>query len=287
MKRISLTVSVVVLLAGSAGAQTDPSDWHTYTVKNEQFSVALPAQPSVEYTIIQGDSRNGRREVTLGAFAGGVVYIIHVSENPSSRQSLDSFISGRTRFGHRLNRKTESKLTLDGVSGKTFSFTNIDGSVQFFSKGDRLYQFAAYGAPRDDVRATRFFSSISLVNNKDAFKLPDEMPSQPLTVDITSSTTPEQVFTPKEVDKNFQVIMNPLPQYTEAAREAQIKGTVVLKCTLSAKGQVTTISVVSGLSHGLTERAIAAARGLKFIPAMKDGKYVSISTRLVYNFELF
>ena len=81
--------------------------------------------------------------------------------------------------------------------------------------------------------------------------------------------------------------MNSVPQYTEAARQAQIKGTVVLQCTLSAKGRVTTISVVSGLSHGLTEMAIATARGLKFIPAMKDGKYVSISTRLVYNFNLF
>ena len=287
MKRISLHVSVVMLLVGSAGAQTDPPDWHRYTVKNERFSVALPAQPSVEYTIIQGDSRNGRREVTLGAFAGGVVYIIHVSENPSSRQSLDSFIAGRTRFGHRLNRKTESKLTLDGVTGKSFSFTSIDGAVQFFSKDDRLYQFAAFGATQDDARATKFFSSISLVNNKDAFKLPDEFPSQPLTVDITSSVTPEQVYTPKEVDKNFQVIMNSIPQYTEEARQEQIKGTVVLKCTLSASGRVTTISVVSGLPRGLTERAIAAARGLKFIPAMKDGKYVSISTRLVYNFELF
>ena len=81
--------------------------------------------------------------------------------------------------------------------------------------------------------------------------------------------------------------MNPVPQYTEAARQEQIEGTVVLKCTLSAMGQVTTISVVEGLPRGLTEMAIAAARQLKFIPAMKDGKYVSISTRLVYRFDLF
>ena len=80
--------------------------------------------------------------------------------------------------------------------------------------------------------------------------------------------------------------MNPEPSYTEAASEAKITGTVVLKCTLSANGQVTTISVVSGLPHGLTEKAIAAARKIKFIPAMKDGKYVSVSTRLVYHFEI-
>ena len=38
------------------------------------------------------DPRGERREITLGSFADGVVYIIHVSENPSPRQSLDSFI---------------------------------------------------------------------------------------------------------------------------------------------------------------------------------------------------
>ena len=285
--RISTRAFILLLLVSNAGAQTDSPDWQKYTVKNEQFSVALPSQPAVEYRRRVGDSHAERREITLSSFVDGVVYIVHVLENLSPRQSFDSFINDRTRFGHRLNRKTESKLTLDGVTGKTFSFSSIDGAVQFFSKGDRLYQFAAYGAPQDDARVTRFFSSLSLVNNKDAVKLPDEAPSRPLTADTISSAAPEQIFTPQEVDKKFQVIINPLPEYTEMARQAKINGTVVLRCTLSSNGQVTTIRVVSGLSHGLTEMAIATARRLKFIPAMKDGKYVSVSTQLIYNFELF
>ena len=284
IKRIFLFEFTLTLLVSSAAAQTDPSGWHRYTVKGEEFSVALPDQPSVEIRRRPVNPRGERQEITLGVFAGGVLYIIHVSENSSSKRSLDTFINDRTRFGHRVDGNTESKSTVDGVTGKTFSFTSIDGTVQFFSKGDRLYQFAAFGAPQNDERITRFFSSLSLVNNKDAFKLPDEFPLKP---DTTSSVTPEQVFTSKEVDKNFQVIMNPLPEYTEAAREAKITGTVVLTCTLSGNGQVTTIRVVSGLSHGLTERAIAAARSVKFIPAMKDGKYVSTSTQLVYNFDLY
>jgi TonB family protein len=273
-----------MLLVTSAGAQTDPPDWHRYTIKGEQFSVALPAQPSLDYRLRRVDSRE-RLEITLGAYAEGVVYLIRVFENRSQRQSLGSFIDDRTSSGHRLNRKTERDLTIEGIAGKTFSF---DGTVQFFSKGDRLYQFTAYGAPQDDVRVTRFFSSISLVDNKDAFKLPDEVPSQPSTAGTTSgSNDPEQIFSPKEVDKSFQPVLNPLPEYTEAARQKQIKGTVVLRCTLSANGQVTTIQVVEGLPHGLTEMAIAAARKLRFIPAMKDGKYVSVSTQLVYTFNLY
>jgi TonB family protein len=285
MKRIPFLAILLLLLVSSAGAQSDPSDWHRYTVKNEKFSVALPAQPSFDHQRRQVDARRERLEITLSVFADGVVYLIRVFENPSPRQSLESFIGDHASSGYRINPRSKRDLTVEGVDGKIFLFSRIDGAAQFFSKGNRLYQFAAFGAPQDDARVTRFFSSVSLVNNKDAFKLPDEMPSTPATT--SGRNTSEKIFTPKEVDKTHQPILMFPPEYTEAARQAKIEGTVVLKCTLSANGQITSISVVSGLPHGLTERAIAAARKLKFIPAMKDGKYVSISTQMVMTFKLF
>jgi TonB family protein len=64
-------------------------------------------------------------------------------------------------------------------------------------------------------------------------------------------------------------------------------GTVVLKAVFSSDGSVKNIKVVSGLPHGLTERAIDAASKIKFIPAQKDGKYVSMLMTLEYNFNLF
>ena len=283
MKRFPLLAFMLVLFVSSAGAQTDPADWHRYSVRNEKFSVALPAQPSFDYQRRHVDARRERVEITLSVFADGIVYLIRVFGNPSPRQSLESFIGDHASSGYRINPKSKGDLTVEGVDGKTFLFSRIDGATQFFSTGDRLFQFAAFGAPQDDARVTRFFSSVSLVNNKDAYKLPDEMPSTP----TSGRDTPEKIFTPKEVDKTHQPILMFAPEYTEAAREAKIEGTVVLKCTLSANGQITSISVVSGLPHGLTERGIAAARKLKFIPAMKDGKYVSISTQMVMTFKLY
>jgi len=81
--------------------------------------------------------------------------------------------------------------------------------------------------------------------------------------------------------------MKPEPAYTEVARENQITGTVILKCVFASNGSITNIRVVSGLPYGLTERAIDAARKIKFIPAMKDGKYVSMWMQLEYNFNLY
>jgi hypothetical protein len=50
---------------------------------------------------------------------------------------------------------------------------------------------------------------------------------------------------------------------------------------------VTNISVVRGLPDGLSERAIGAAREIKFSPATKDGRAVSVSMQLEYNFNLY
>ena len=84
-----------------------------------------------------------------------------------------------------------------------------------------------------------------------------------------------------------RVLSKPEPQYTEEARKNQITGTVVLRAVFTSGGQVTNIRSVSGLPFGLTERAIAAARQIKFSPAMKDGRPVSMYIQLEYNFNLY
>ena len=84
-----------------------------------------------------------------------------------------------------------------------------------------------------------------------------------------------------------RILSKPEPQYTEEARKNQITGTVVLKVVFASNGSVTNIRTVSGLPNGLTERAIAAARQIKFVPATKDGHQVSMWMQLEYNFNLY
>jgi hypothetical protein len=47
------------------------------------------------------------------------------------------------------------------------------------------------------------------------------------------------------------------------------------------------ISVVKGLPDGLTERAISAAKQIRFTPAEKDGRTVSQYVTLEYNFNIY
>lgn len=96
-----------------------------------------------------------------------------------------------------------------------------------------------------------------------------------------------KVFSGKDVSSKAKVLSKPEPQYTEEARKNQITGTVVLKAVFSSSGQVTQIRAVTGLPNGLTDRAIAAARNIKFVPATKDGHTVSQWVQLEYNFNLY
>ena len=96
-----------------------------------------------------------------------------------------------------------------------------------------------------------------------------------------------KIFSGKDVTSKARVLEKPEPTYTESARKNQITGTVVLRAVFSAGGSVTNIHAVSGLPDGLTERAIAAAKSIRFVPATKDGHPVSMWMELQYNFNLY
>jgi protein TonB len=96
-----------------------------------------------------------------------------------------------------------------------------------------------------------------------------------------------KTFNARDVTKKAQILSKPEPGYTEEARKNQITGVVILKAVFSSSGQVTNITAVSRLPDGLTEKAIAAARQIKFVPASKDGHAVSTYVQLEYNFNIY
>ncbi|HEX8709859.1 MAG TPA: energy transducer TonB [Pyrinomonadaceae bacterium] len=88
-------------------------------------------------------------------------------------------------------------------------------------------------------------------------------------------------------DRRVQVLRRVEPVYTEEARGHRVSGTVVLRALFSSTGRVTDVSVLRGLPDGLTKQAIAAARQIEFMPAIKDGRPVSQYIQIEYNFNLY
>ena len=97
----------------------------------------------------------------------------------------------------------------------------------------------------------------------------------------------QRIFRGNEVEQRARLLLKPEPQYTEEARRNQITGTVMLRVVFSSTGQVEQIRAVQTLPFGLTERAIAAARQIKFVPATTGGRPISVYMQLEYNFNLY
>jgi TonB family protein len=89
-----------------------------------------------------------------------------------------------------------------------------------------------------------------------------------------------------EVSRKAMILIKPEPHYTEDARQKKLRGNVVLRAVLSASGKLTNIQVVSGVPE-LAQSSIESAGKMFFIPAMKDGRFVSTPIELQYNFSLF
>jgi TonB family protein len=76
------------------------------------------------------------------------------------------------------------------------------------------------------------------------------------------------------------------PQYTEAARDAKLMGTVHLTVRIEKDGSPQNITVVEGLPMGLDEKAVEAIKQWKFKPGMKDGRPVRVLANIEVNFRL-
>jgi TonB family protein len=83
------------------------------------------------------------------------------------------------------------------------------------------------------------------------------------------------------------ILYRPMPAYTMSAREKKIEGTVALKADFRASGVVDVLGVELPLGYGLDDSAIAAARQIKFTPAVgATGQPVDWQGIVVVNFLL-
>ena len=280
---ISLLACALIVAVPTARPQMPQNaPWTLYTVKGERFSIALPVLPVLQTskeTRIR--PQKDRRRRVIKCSIKGVDYSIQIVENPKPRLTLESFIQEQAAANPAEKLTSERDFSRDGGAAKEFVYPDRKGMVQFFATEDRLYEVRAYGASVDDPRIKTFFQYIALKKQKDAIEVSESVQAGALETDT------EHVYTGKQVDTKVRLIKKPDPTYTEEARSRAVTGTVILKCIFAANSTVTNIRIVSGLPFGLTERAVEAARKIKFIPATKDGKNVSMWMQLEYNFNLY
>jgi TonB family protein len=263
----------------SLSGQTQPSsEWVRYTTHNEEFTILFPELPSAYFL---GTAKPGYR---YAAYSKGVVFNVTslIITNPNF--PLQVYINDEKFRFPNIEFTFKGDIILNKFPGKQYSLKigDIDGVVNFYQTKKHIYFVQAVGADTTEPAVQKFL---------DSFTLGDKLPTQDIS---KGSRTEEQkvgpdisnepVFKAPEVTRKAIILIRPEALLTPQAIKHKTAGTVVVKAVLRASGIVTDINVVSGLPDGLTENAVESTRKIYFIPAMKDGKQVSQSIQIEYNF---
>lgn len=106
---------------------------------------------------------------------------------------------------------------------------------------------------------------------------------------IGGGDEPKLVEKPKPVGetKALAITGKPRPNYTDAARQNNVQGTVTLRVTFNANGTIGSVTPVNSLPYGLTEQAISAAKRMTFQPAMRNGQPYAVTKQVAFTFTIY
>lgn len=86
---------------------------------------------------------------------------------------------------------------------------------------------------------------------------------------------------------SMKITSRPKPSYTDAARQANVRGTIEMAVLFGANGKVQHVLLLKRLGYGLDENAMKVAYNIGFEPQKKDGKPVSIVRMIEMSFDIY
>lgn len=116
---------------------------------------------------------------------------------------------------------------------------------------------------------------------KDEISHPEKI--EPLYVN-TCSTNPNDSNAPQSVRP--VILSKEKAVYTELASSNRVRGTVMVSMIFTAEGRLTGGRIVRGLPDGLNDEAMKAAKKIRYRPACKNGKPVSVRMSMEFTFNL-
>ena len=101
----------------------------------------------------------------------------------------------------------------------------------------------------------------------------------------TATEIPDQFV--ESPTAELRIISKPRAEYTENARRAMVNGTVRLKVTFLASGEIGDVVPIKQLPEGLTEQAMNAAKGIHFQPKRVNGVPQTVTKIIEYSFSIY
>ena len=288
---LSMTLVVAVIFSAQKPANGQ-QNWQRFRVVKEGFSVLFPELPVV---VQRGQYHTGppvRDARIYAAYRDGVGYFAIFFENPKNDNPLEYFFDRQLTENELRNTETVAKTDIANESfpGIQYSLKKYDyrksfdlpGVARLYAAKNRTLALLAIGKDESDASVSQFLRSIDLSDKPSGIDIGKGASNTSDSKEDTDLT----IAAVNEVSRKALILIKPEPRYTSDARQKRLHGNVVLKAVLSASGRLTNIEVVSGLPD-LAQSSIEAAGKMFFIPAAKDGHFVSTPVELQYNFNIY
>lgn len=92
----------------------------------------------------------------------------------------------------------------------------------------------------------------------------------------------------KSLDQNVRILHKPKPAGPDQSNGSVcIQGTVILRIEFLKSGEIGEIIPVKSLPYGLTENSITSAKKIRFKPARKNGKAITVFRQVEFPFSIY
>lgn len=213
-------------------------------------------------------------------YAGSINLGKHEARSISAAIGCDFFIIGKTEALTRSERAGESHeaayaavMIVDGRTGDlaSFDFVSETSTTREASVKSLLKSIDSRISGYVDRMAGLFLERSRLA--------PAGHPSAEFVEDMPREGSARAIgFTPPEFLNRAR------PEYTQQAELADITATVEALAVFGANGEVGRVEITRWAGFGLDQAAEQAIRQLKFKPATRDGKPISVRALIRYNF---
>jgi hypothetical protein len=277
---------VAIPVLGAVRSQSD-GDWKLFSPDDEEFSVAVPAAPTVfirekDYYPVYGGAWVVKR-VSYSGYASGFVFVIDSYKSNTPKSLLENVERGfRDLGGVRFQRFQQTSL--GGLPARKY----LDNRSAFISHvftvvtKKHVYTIMAAAKEPTNLNVDKFLSSFQF---GDSGKV-GTIEALPEDSNLTTGSFSEPIIAPRSADVKPIVVWKPVPLKANVDQPGGGIVIVVLRGAMTASGEVLILEIVKRQRDGLTEKAIEAAKNIKFFPAKKDGKPVSVRMQFEYGFKI-
>lgn len=294
---ILICFSAVCVFA-QTGNYNAPVKWERYKVGERQVSVLFPKLPII---IENSNLCNEEESSQYAVYTDGIVYGLNITYE-TKRKDAQSGCREKRKFSEQgftervkevkseLKTSEDTKVRQNGfdavkIKGNLFTYWLIN---DFANK--RWFELWTTEEKENVPNIKSFVESFRIDANPQGIEIgkgSDRTLGDETAVNEKTPVSKEENKTEISETASMRLILKPRASYTDAARQAQIQGTVRVRVTFLASGGVGITSPITALPYGLTEQAVAAAKKIVFIPAKKNDIKVSVVRIVEYRFTVY